>query len=141
MSSGTKLKWLGNMAFDVELNNHHFTIDADARVGGKDQGPRPKPLLLSALAGCTGMDVVSILKKMKVEDYQLELTADGDSTEEHPKYYHTIYLDYKFTGEDLPLDKIRKAVKLSEERYCGVSEMLRQAAKINTRILVNGKEI
>ena len=141
MSKGTKLKWLGGMAFDAELNDHHFTIDADERVGGTDKGPRPKGLLLSGLAGCTGMDVVSILKKMKVTEYELELNASADSTEEHPKYYHTIYLDYIFTGKDLPVGKIKKAVNLSETRYCGVSEMLRKSSKIITRIILNNEEI
>ena len=129
------------MAFDVELNDHHFMIDADSKVGGKNTGPRPKGLLLSSLAGCTGMDVVSILKKMKVENFNFELHSSADLTEEHPKVYHTIYLDYIFTGENLPVEKIKKAVSLSEERYCGVSAMLKQAAKINTRIIVNDKEV
>jgi putative redox protein len=141
MNKGTKLKWLGGMAFDAELNNHHFILDAAPKVGGKDKGPRPKGLLLSGLAGCTGMDVVSILKKMKVEDYELELNASADSTEEHPIYFHTIYLEYVFTGIQLPTDKIKKAVNLSETRYCGVSAMLKQAAKIITRIIINGKEV
>ncbi|MCF7794255.1 MAG: OsmC family protein [Candidatus Cloacimonetes bacterium] len=137
----TKLKWLGDMAFDAELNNHHFTIDADLSVGGKDQGPRPKGLLLSGLAGCTGMDVVSILKKMKVTNYKLELDVDADSTSEHPKIYSKIYLSYKFEGNDLPIDKIKRAVELSETRYCGVSAMLRKSAEIETKILINGEEI
>lgn len=141
MSKGTKLKWLGGMAFDAVLDDHHFTIDADPKVGGTDKGPRPKGLLLSGLAGCTGMDVVSILRKMKIEDFELELEASADSTDEHPKYYHTIYLDYIFTGSDLSIEKIKKAVNLSETRYCGVSVMLKQSSKIISRIILNGKEV
>lgn len=141
MSKGTTLKWLGGMAFDTELNGHHFTIDAHDSVGGKDKGPRPKGLLLSALAGCTGMDVVSILKKMKVDDFEFELKSSAEMTDEHPKTYHTIYLDYIFTGNDLPSEKIKKAVNLSEERYCGVSAMLKKASKLNTKIIINGEEI
>ncbi len=129
------------MAFDVQLNGHHFTIDADKSVGGKDQGPRPKGLMLSALAGCTGMDVVSILKKMKIDNYNLKLDVDADSTKEHPKVYSKIYLSYIFQGDDLPIDKLKRAVELSETRYCGVSAMLRKAAEIETKIIVNGKEI
>lgn len=129
------------MSFDAELNGHHFTIDAGRENGGEDNGPRPKGLLLSALAGCTGMDVVSILKKMKLENYSLQLDVAADSTSEHPKTYHTIYLSYIFSGSDLPEDKIRKAIDLSETRYCGVSAMLRKAAEIKTKIIINGKEI
>lgn len=138
MANSTKLKWLGNMAFDTELDGHHFIIDAHSAVGGKDQGPRPKGLLLSALAGCTGMDVVSILTKMKVENYELEIDISADQTEEHPKYYRTIRVHYHFTGKDLPISKIKRAVELSETRYCGVSAMLRQAADLTAQIYING---
>lgn len=133
--------WLGKMAFDIELNDHHLIIDADPKVGGENKGPRPKGLLLSSLAGCTGMDVVSILKKMKVEDYKLKLVIDGELTEEHPKIYHTINLNYIFTGKDLSSAKLKRAVELSETRYCGVSEMFRKAATVNSKIIVNGDEI
>jgi len=137
----TTINWLGDMAFDAELNGHHFTIDAHAGVGGKDQGPRPKGLMLSSLAGCTGMDVVSILKKMKVTDYKLSIDVQGELTDEHPKYYHKIIVEYKFKGNDLPENKLQKAINLSETRYCGVSEMLRKVAEIKTIIFVNGEEI
>jgi len=139
--NGTKLSWKGNMAFDAELNGHHFVIDADEKVGGENQGPRPKGLLLTGLAGCTGMDVVSILRKMKVDNFTFDLEAAADSTEEHPKTYHTIYLNYIFTGNNLPINKIKKAVNLSETRYCGVSAMLGKAADIKTRITVNGEDV
>ncbi|MDO9576272.1 MAG: OsmC family protein [Candidatus Cloacimonadales bacterium] len=129
------------MAFDAELNGHHFVIDADEKTGGENLGPRPKGLLLSSLAGCTGMDVVSILKKMKIENCVFNLEVTADSTEEHPKTYHTIHLNYIFEGNDLPVDKLKRAVELSETRYCGVSAMLRKAAEIKTRIILNGKDI
>lgn len=126
--------WAGNMAFEINQDNHKFYLDASAEVGGNDKGPRPKALLLSGLAGCTGMDVVSILKKMKITDYTLEIEVSGDLTEEHPKKYHSIIVEFIFSGKDLPLDKIQKAVELSETRYCGVSAMLRESAKIETKI-------
>lgn len=141
MKESTRIKWLNKMAFDVELNGHHFTIDADPKVGGENQGPKPKGLLLSSLAGCTGMDVVSILKKMKIEDYQLEIKVKGELTEEHPRIYHTINLDFIFTGDNLPTDKIKRAIELSKTRYCGVSEMLRKSSKIKTKIFLNGENI
>ncbi len=137
----TTAKWLDKMAFDVELNGHHFLIDANEKVGGKNRGPRPKGLLLSGLAGCTGMDVVSILKKMKVENYKFEINVAAELTDEHPKIYDKIELEYLFSGEDLPVSKVKRAVELSETRYCGVSEMLRKAAEIKTKILLNGEEV
>ena len=141
MKESTRIKWLNKMAFDVELNGHHFTIDADPRFGGENQGPKPKGLLLTSLSGCTGMDVVSILKKMKIEDYQLEINVEGELTEKHPRIYHTINLNFVFKGEQLPEDKIKKAVELSETRYCGVTEMLRRSSKIKTKIFLNGENI
>ncbi|MCK4312510.1 MAG: OsmC family protein [Candidatus Cloacimonetes bacterium] len=141
MKESARIKWLNKMAFDVELNGHHFTIDANPRFGGENQGPKPKGLLLTSLAGCTGMDVVSILKKMKIEDYQLEINIEGELTEEHPRIYHTINLNFVFKGDQLPEDKIKKAVELSETRYCGVTEMLRRSSKIKTKIFLNGENI
>ncbi len=136
-----KTLWKDNMQFDSEINGHHIILDANAEVGGQDKGPRPKGLMLTALTGCTGMDVVSILKKMKVKDYKFWVEADADQTDEHPKYYSKIYLTYNFEGGDLPVEKIKKAVDLSEERYCGVSFMLKKAAEFETKIIVNGEEI
>lgn len=136
----TKIKWLGEMAFDAELDHHHFTLDASPQVGGQNRGPRPKGLLLSGLAGCTGMDVVSILKKMKVKNFEFEIEVEAESTEEHPKVYKTIILNYIFKGENLPIAKVKRAVELSETRYCGASAMLGKAATIISKIIVNGEE-
>jgi putative redox protein len=124
------------MSFDAEINGFNIKMDAVEAVGGKNQGPRPKPMLLVSLGGCTGMDVVSILNKMrvKVDDFRMEI--DAEQTDEHPKYYHTINLKYIFKGDNLPMDKLEKAVNLSQERYCGVSAMLGKAAKVNTKIVV-----
>ncbi len=138
----SRLDWIDKMAFEVELNGHKFIIDSDdPKFGGEDRGPRPKPLLLVALAGCTGMDVVSILKKMKVQNFKFHLDTSADSTDVHPKYYHTIRLDYVFEGENLPIAKIKKAVSLSEDRYCGVSKMLKESSTLINRIIINGEVV
>ena len=81
MASKTQVSWTGEMSFDVELNGHHFTIDADEKFGGNDKGPRPKALLLSGLAGCTGMDVVSLLKKMRMDWKSFNLEVEGQLTD------------------------------------------------------------
>jgi putative redox protein len=100
-------------------------------------GPRPKPLLLSALAGCTGMDVVAILKKMQVQFDSFSMNVNGELTEEHPRIFDKINIVYQFTGKDLPLDKIKKAVELSQEKYCGISAMLGKAAEITYEVELN----
>jgi putative redox protein len=119
--------WKGNMQFETEVNGHKFIMDAPSELGGDDSGPRPKPLLLSALAGCTGMDVVSILKKMRVEIESLDIDVEANLTEEQPTHYTSMHVVYIFKGTDLPLDKLEKAVELSRERYCGVSYMYKNA--------------
>ena len=90
--------------------------------------------MLSALAGCTGLDVVSVLDKMKVTNYDLKMEVTGELTEEHPKYYHKVKLDYHFYGKNLNEKKIKKSVDLSVEKYCGVMEMFRQFAELETEI-------
>ncbi len=131
-----KINWLENMAFSAEVNGHKIVLDASDKVGGENRGPRPKPLLLAALAGCTGMDVVSILKKMRVEIDDLNIYVDGDITEEHPKQFTQMHITYEFKGKNLPEEKLQKAVNLSDERYCGVSAMYRKAIKITHEIKI-----
>lgn len=131
-----KVNWLENMAFEAEVNGHKIIIDAAEAVGGENRGPRPKPLMLVALAGCTGMDVVSILNKMRVEVDAFNVVVEGDLTEEHPKQFSQMRVIYEFKGTDLPLDKLEKAVNLSVERYCGVSAMYKKAIGISTEIRI-----
>lgn len=134
--STVNVNWSGDMAFDVDVNGFNLKIDATEAVGGKNGGPRPKPLILVALGGCTGMDVVSILKKMRIEPEYFNVEVSGEMTEEHPKYYDKIHIRYVFRGENLPMEKLEKAVNLSQDRYCGVSAMLSKAATITHEIVV-----
>jgi len=130
------IDWQGDMAFEADIDGQKIMIDAATEVGGADKGPRPKPLMLVALAGCTGMDVVSILKKMRVELDGLRVWVEAEQTEEHPKHYSAMKVIYEFKGNDLPMDKLEKAVNLSEERYCGVSAVYRKAMPVSTEIRV-----
>lgn len=136
MSTSISVKWEEAMAFEASVNGHKIKIDADAKVGGTDAGPRPKPLMLVALAGCTGMDVVSILAKMRVVPEYFNVSVDADMTEEHPRYYDKIRITYEFRGKDLPMEKLEKAVNLSQERYCGVSAMLGKSSQLSHEIVI-----
>ncbi|HOW41175.1 MAG TPA: OsmC family protein [Bacteroidales bacterium] len=129
-------KWIENMAFETEVNGHKIILDASEEGGGENKGPRPKLLMLSALGGCTGMDVISILSKMKVVPDDFRVIVEGDITEEHPKHFNKMHVIYQFTGKNLPLDKLQKAVSLSEERYCGVSATYRKAMEITSEIKI-----
>ncbi|MCD6090368.1 MAG: OsmC family protein [Bacteroidales bacterium] len=138
MKETVQVKWQDEMAFEASLheNTQKIMIDAVPSVGGRNLGPRPKTLMLVSLGGCTAMDVISILKKMRVTPEYFNVEVEGELTEEHPKYFHTITVNYIFRGKDLPMDKIKKAVSLSEERYCGVTKMLRQSSKMISNIII-----
>lgn len=128
--------WQGNMKFDAVVSGHHVVMDALPVVGGNDEGARPKELMLAALAGCTGMDVVSILKKMRVEPEYFNIRVEAEMTEEHPKHYIAMHIIYEFKGEGLELEKLQKAVKLSQDQYCGVSTAYRKAMEITFEIVI-----
>jgi putative redox protein len=123
-----------NLAFNAHIERHVVRMDTEKQFGGMDEGPQPKPLLLAALAGCTGMDVVALLSKMRVAFDDLDLIVSGELTEEHPKYYHKIHVIYEVIGSNLDLPAIEKAVRMSQEKYCGVTYMLQQAATITWEI-------
>lgn len=129
------LKHLEKMQFQVQQDGHTFLIDAAEEHGGEEKGVRPKALILTALAGCTAMDVVSLLNKMKVEYSDLSISTEGELTDEHPKIYHKVWLTYHIKlahAEDK--EKMQKAVNLSQERYCGVAAMVRKFAELEVNI-------
>jgi putative redox protein len=136
MNQETLLSWKGDMEFETDLNGHKLTIDAGEQSGGHDKGPRPKVLMLTSLAGCTGMDVISILRKMKVEPDEFNVRVDANVTEEHPKHYNKIHLIYEFKGKDLPEKKLKKAIELSQDKYCGVSAVYRKAIELTYEIKI-----
>ena len=135
MENKIVLEHIGEMAFETVLDGHKLTFDADEKVGGKDRGPKPKPLILVSLAGCTGMDVVSLLKKMRVDYSKFNVTVTGKLTDEHPKYYHKIHVEYHIWGNAIDKAKMEKAVDLSQNRYCGVSYMLSKSSELTYEII------
>ncbi|MGW9684463.1 OsmC family protein [Flagellimonas sp. 2504JD1-5] len=140
MTNHITTKWLGEMAF--ESNNPsglNFKIDAGPDDGGKGEGFRPKALMLSALAGCSGLDIASLIKKMKLEVDDFSIETIANLTDEHPKYYDTVTIEYHFHGSNLNEAKLKKAVDLSVEKYCGVMEMFRRFAKLNVQLIYHHK--
>jgi len=127
-------KHSGGMAFDIDVLGFNMKVDAHGDVGGENLGPPPKPLMLAALAGCTGMDVVSMLRKMKVGYDSFSVTVEGNLTAEHPKQYDKMLIIYALKGKDIPREKVEHAVKLSMEKYCGVSAVYRKALELDYRI-------
>lgn len=125
-----------DMQFTSLVNNkHNVIIDTTEAGGGHDSGPSPKPLLLTALTGCTAMDVVSLLNKMRVPFSDFTVEAEADLRDEHPKMYKEIRLTYKIKITESDHEKFEKAVKLSKEQYCGVSAMLAMVCPIVSKIV------
>ncbi|GDX53326.1 osmotically inducible protein C [Bacteroidota bacterium] len=132
-------EWKGNKQFNASVNNHELIMDDRFESMGNDRGPRPKPLMLTALAGCNGMNVMSVLKKMRVEVEELRINVKGELTDTDPKMYKKVFLDFHFTGKNLDEEKLHKAIQLSEEKYCGVSAMFRSFAEIIIDLTVTEK--
>ncbi len=126
------LKQIKGLTFAAKGDSNHWvTMDGPETVGGNNAGARPKELVLMALAGCTGSDVVSILKKKRanVTDFEINITAQ--QTEEHPKVFKQIDLEYVIYGKDIKTKDVERAIELSTENYCGVSAMLKKAVQLN----------
>lgn len=134
------VSWKHDMAFEVALDGHTFLIDADEGVGGQNLGPRPKGLTLASLAGCTAMDVIAILQKMRLPPTSLKVNADGVVATDHPKRFVSIVVRYEVTGP-VPADRLLRAVELSTEKYCGVNATLRTAVPITHEVWLNGEKV
>ena len=122
------------MAFTSTINGHHVVMDTTADEGGEDSGPSPKRLMLASIAGCTGIDIVSILNKMKVDFSDFSIAVHAALTTEHPKIYNHVKVTYKIKLAEADKSKMIKAVQLSTEKYCGVYAMFSTFAKMDTEI-------
>ena len=119
------------MRFDVETGSgHHIILDAAEHNGGQNSGPQPMEMLLVALAGCSGMDILTILRKKRQDITGYELRIYGMRAEEHPKVYLDITLEHIFSGHNIRPEAVERAIELTEERYCGASAMLGKTATI-----------
>lgn len=138
MEKQISVVWKGDMAFEARIDEYQVMMDATPSAGGQHLGPTPKPLLMASLGGCTGMDVISLAKKMRQEVESLEIILQGQITEEHPMHYEAIHLIFLFTGKDLDLEKLQKAVDLSSEKYCGVGATLKGTVRLTYEVKVRG---
>ena len=129
-----------DMAFEVAIDEHRFTIDAKPEHGGHGRGPNPKALALASLAGCTAMDVISMLRKMRQTVTRLDVRAESELTEQHPKVFTGVTITYDVEG-DVDAKRLMRAVNLSNETYCGVHAMLEQAVPIDVVVRLNGEVV
>lgn len=134
-----QVNWEQGMAFHTTTpSGHDVTLDAGEDVGGRNIGPRPTEMLLQATAACTGIDIVSILHKMRLPLERLEMKIDGVRATEHPKKFTAIHILYIMDG-DIPEDRVRRAIELSVDRYCSVSHSL--SATMTYSYQLNGGEV
>ena len=125
MTKHAVLKQLDGIAFAAKGDSNHWVMmDGPASVGGTDAGSRPKELVLCALAGCTASDVVSILRKKRVQLHGFEMHLTGHEAEEHPRVFTDIHIEYVFFGEEIDCADVERAIELSTTKYCSVSAML-----------------
>ena len=136
MEKQISVVWKGGMAFEAQIDEYRVMMDANPAAGGQHLGPTPKPLLMASLGGCTGMDVISLARKMRQEVESLEIKVQGSIAEEHPMKYEAIHLIFEFTGKDLDAEKLQKAVDLSSEKYCGVGATLKGAVGVTYEVRI-----
>ena len=129
MSTKTTTYWQKDQHFKSYHGNHEIKID-----GKREHGFGAKALLLSATASCSGIDIVDILKKMRVDFSDLEIDAEAEQTEEHPRVFKDIFLTYKIKTDKANEEKVKKAIELSLEKYCGVSAMLKKNSPIHYKL-------
>jgi putative redox protein len=126
------VRWAGRMTFVGKAGTNHLVpMDTSPEFDGDDSATKPLELLLIALGGCTGMDVVPLLKKMRQDVTAVELNITAERSEDHPKVYTKIDLEYVVTGQSLDEDKVKRAVELSQEKYCSVSAILKKSCPVN----------
>jgi putative redox protein len=136
-----EVQWMGKMQFNALINDHTIIMDAPEKVGGENNGPIPKPFILSALAGCTGMDIVAILRKLDKQVIDFDIKVIGELSKQQPIEYISIHIIYLFKGDIANQSVALSAVNDSQEKYCGVSHMLKKAIPVTWEINYNGIQV
>ena len=134
-------QWMGKMQFNALINGHTVIMDAPERSGGEDSAPIPKPFVLAALSGCTGMDIVALLRKAGHNISDLNMVVTGELSRQAPIQYVSIHILYDFKGADAGQEAALSAVTDSQEKYCGVSSMLKKAIPVSWEIKYNGRQV
>ena len=138
MAHEVETQWMGKMQFNALVNGHTVVMDAPERVGGEDNGPIPKPFILTALSGCTGMDIAAILRKSNHLMDDLDIKVIGEISKQAPIEYIAIHLIYNFKGPETAQIAALQAVTDSQEKYCGVSSMLKKVMPVTWEVEYNG---
>lgn len=141
MAHEIDVQWMGKMQFNALVNGHTIIMDGPERAGGEDNGPIPKPFILTALAGCTGMDIAAILRKTGKEAEDLNIKVTGEISKRAPIEYTAVHIVYDFKGLPENKEAALNAVTDSQEKYCGVSSMLKKALPVTWEVNYNGIQV
>jgi len=141
MKHYVETQWTGKMQFNALVNGHTLIMDGPEKVGGDNNGPIPKPFVLTALTGCTGMDVIALLRKAGKQVSDFRLLVEGEISKEPPIEYTNIHLIYQLNGDKNLQGDVLNAITDSQERICGVSKMLKRILPLTWEILYNGEQI
>lgn len=141
MAHEIDVQWMGKMQFNALVNGHTIIMDGPERAGGEDNGPIPKPFVLTALAGCTGMDIAAILRKADKNPDDLDIRVIGEISKKAPIEYIAIHVIYDFRGSEENKNAALQAVTDSQEKYCGVSSMLKKALPVTWEVNYNGESV
>lgn len=136
MKHSIKTVWKDNNIFETDVDGHNIVIDLAKDAGGDEAGPRPKKFVLVAAAGCSGLDVVEIVKKMRIDIKGFNIQIESDVTDEYPKQYTNLKVVYEFEGENLPKEKLERACQLSFDNYCGVLAMYKKAVPVTYEVRI-----
>jgi putative redox protein len=130
--------WTAPVRFDATCEGGGaITMDMRRDRGGANHGPTPMETVLMAMAGCTGVDVATILAKMRAPVHRLHIAVDGKQSSEHPKVFTAIHVRFDAAGPGLPPEQVEKAVALSIDKYCPVTAMLKRSAKVTYEVRVS----
>lgn len=128
------VRWIDGLVFETQTESgHRGYLDSFPKEGETSKGPTPMELVLVAVAGCTGMDVIDILRKKRLNITGLEVKVTGTRAETYPMVYTELDVVYSVRGKNIPASAVEQAIKLSEEKYCSVGIMIGKTAKINSR--------
>jgi len=131
--SVVKVKWIDGLRFvATDSVGHSIAMDASKQVGGEGSGFSPLQLLLAALGGCTGIDIVDIMRKQRQQVEDLEIVVTGERVKEPPRVYSNIHVEYKVKGKSIKEKAVKRAIQLSEGKYCSVGAMLKAKANVTS---------
>ena len=130
-----------NFTFQTKIRDHVFTMDTQLAAGGNNQGPSPKEMMLASIIGCTGMDVIVLLKKHRMTVKKLLVTGDAEPRTEHPKIFKDVAIVFDVEGPDITSEVLNDAVNESMTKFCGVSAMVSKVSPIHYSVLLNGTNI